>query len=244
MQSMMHYSASEKSATKIENRGFLLVDSGGQYLDGTTDITRTFAVGELTEEEKRHFTYVLKSHLQLMNAIFPAKTKSLALDAIARKEVWAINEDYRCGTGHGVGYVLGVHESPPQFNPNAEKKLEPGMIISNEPGIYKDGKHGIRIENILEVVEHEYNEYGQYLKFKTISYAPIDLDAVNSDLLTDEEKACLNNYHKEVYQKLNKFMTKEEKRMVKRNILEKYKGDMLDDITGRLKNSPIYQAYI
>lgn len=214
--SMMHYSASEKSAAKIENRGFLLVDSGGQYLDGTTDITRTFAVGELTEEEKRHFTYVLKSHLQLMNAIFPAKTKSLALDAIARKEVWAINEDYRCGTGHGVGYVLGVHESPPQFNPNAEKKLEPGMIISNEPGIYKDGKHGIRIENILEVVEHEYNEYGQYLKFKTISYAPIDLDAVNSDLLTDEEKACLNNYHKEVYQKLNKFMTEEEKEWLKK----------------------------
>ncbi|WP_455257074.1 aminopeptidase P family protein [Peptoniphilus asaccharolyticus] len=213
--SMMHYSADEKSAAKIENRGFLLVDSGGQYLDGTTDITRTFAVGELTEEEKEHFTYVLKSHLQLMRAVFPEKTKSLCLDAIARKEVWAINEDYRCGTGHGVGYVLGVHESPPQFNTRSDKTLAPGMIISNEPGIYKDGKHGIRIENILEVVEDKYNDYGQFLKFETISYAPIDLDAVKVELLTKEEKECLNKYHKAVYEKLNGLMSEEERTWLK-----------------------------
>lgn len=214
--SMMHYSASKDSAANIENHGFLLVDSGGQYLDGTTDITRTFAVGELTQEEKNHFTYVLKSHLQLMHAKFPSTAKSLALDAIARKEVWAINEDYRCGTGHGIGYVLGVHERPPFFNPSAEGLMKPGMIISNEPGIYKEGKHGIRIENILEVVEDEKNEYGDFYKFNTISFAPIDLDAVEVSLLTDDEIIWLNNYHEEVYLKLNEFMNDEEREWLKK----------------------------
>lgn len=209
--SMMHYSADKNNCSKIKNKGFLLVDSGGQYLDGTTDITRTFALGELTDEEKIHFTYVLKAHLQLMNAKFPENTKSLTLDAIARKEVWRINEDYRSGTGHGVGYVLGVHERPPVFNTLAQNSLKPGMIISNEPGIYKDGKHGIRIENILEVVEDIHNDYSKFLKFETISFAPIDIDAIEVNLLTDEELDWINSYHKKVYDKLNEFMTDEEK---------------------------------
>lgn len=209
--SMMHYSADKDNCAKIENKGLLLVDSGGQYLDGTTDITRTYALGELTEEEKYHFTYVLKAHLNLMNAVFPANTKSNILDSLARSVIWSIREDYRSGTGHGVGYVLGVHERPPVFNQVIDKILKPGMIISNEPGIYKDGVHGIRIENILEVVEDEKNDYGQFLKFNTISFAPIDIDAIDVNLLTDTELKTLNDYHNEVFEKVSEYLTESEK---------------------------------
>ncbi|WBW50726.1 aminopeptidase P family protein [Peptoniphilus equinus] len=201
--SMMHYKADEKTAAPVEKKGFLLVDSGGQYMDGTTDITRTFAMGPLTEEEKYHFTYVLKSHFNLMNAVFPKGTTSKTIDGIARSVVWQIMEEYRCGTGHGVGYMLGVHETPPNLNQKNDMVLEPGMVLSNEPGIYKDGRHGIRTENLMTVVEHGTSDYGTFYGFENLTFVPYDVDAIDVSLLTDKELETLNSYHHEVYDKIS-----------------------------------------
>ncbi|EFI42321.1 aminopeptidase P family protein [Peptoniphilus sp. oral taxon 386] len=209
---MMHYSASEEKASVIENKGFLLVDSGAQYLDGTTDITRTIAVGELTDEEITDFTYVLKSHFVLSSAVFLKGTKDSALDAIARYPLWKIHSDYKCGTGHGVGYFLGVHENPPWLSPRAlGSEIKEGMIFSDEPGVYKEGKFGIRTENILEVVKDIENESGIFLKFNLISFAPIEREAINVNLLDDFELKALNEYHKEVYEKISPFLNSEER---------------------------------
>lgn len=213
---MMHYSANEESDYEILNEGMFLVDSGGQYLDGTTDITRTFVMGDITEEEKRDFTLVLKGHINLSMAKFLRGTTGVNLDILARGPLWKYGIDYKCGTGHGVGFFLNVHEGPQGIAPqNNTVVLEPGMILTNEPGIYKEGKHGIRTENTLVVVKDKTTEFGDFYRFDTISYCPIDLNGVAKELLSIEELEWLNNYHETVYNKLSPFMNEKEKEFLK-----------------------------
>ncbi|SFC68169.1 aminopeptidase P family protein [Clostridium uliginosum] len=213
---MMHYSANEDSAYELKQEGILLVDCGGQYLDGTTDITRSFILGKLTEEEKRDFTLVLKSHINLMKTKFLKGTSGSNIDIMARKTLWNEGLDYKCGTGHGVGFFLSVHEGPQTISPVPNKvALEPGMILTNEPGIYREGKHGIRTENVMVVVEDkESKEFGQFYKFQVMSYCPIDLDGIEESLLNEEEKEWLNNYHKETCEKLIPYLNEEEKKFL------------------------------
>ena len=213
---MMHYSATPETNSKITGNGFLLVDSGGHYLEGTTDITRTFAMGNVSNEMKKHFTAVLKSNIALANAVFLKGCTGLNLDVLARGPIWQLDLDYKCGTGHGVGYLLSVHEGPNSFRwkslpskPSSQEFL-PGMITTNEPGIYLKDKYGIRIENEMLCVEGTTNEYGTFLKFETITYCPIDLDAILKSQLTYIEKEWLNNYHQMVYDKISPYLTKEE----------------------------------
>lgn len=192
---MMHYSASPDKKSEIKAVGFLLVDSGGQYLDGTTDITRTMALGPLTEEEKKDFTLVVKSHIGLAKPRFLAGTPGGALDILARTPMWNEGLDYKCGTGHGVGFFLNVHEGPHSFKPIVKVPLEPGMVITNEPGIYKENRHGIRTENTQLVIPDIETEFGVFYTFETLSFVPIDLDAIVPEMLTVTEKAWLNDYH-------------------------------------------------
>ena len=212
---MMHYSAPEKNSTKIED-GVYLLDSGGTYLKGTTDITRTFFLGKVGKQEKTHNTLVLKGMLALSRAKFLFGATGTNLDVLARQFLWNIGIDYKCGTGHGVGHILNVHEGPHgirfQYNP---QRLEIGMIVTNEPGAYIEGSHGIRIENELLVKEACETEHGKFLEFETITYAPIDLDGIVKTLLTKEEKQQLNEYHSEVYKKLSPYLNKKEKEFLK-----------------------------
>ncbi|GAA0078503.1 aminopeptidase P family protein [Clostridium sp. CTA-5] len=210
---MMHYSATEESAYKLKPEGILLVDSGGQYLDGTTDITRSFILGKLTEEEKRDFTLVLKSHINLMKAKILKGTSGSNLDVLARTVLWNEGIDYKCGTGHGVGFFLSVHEGPQTISPLPNKvSLELGMILTNEPGVYRQGKHGIRTENVMLVVKDCINdEFGEFYKFEVMSYCPIDIDGIEKSLLSNEEKVWLNNYHSETYKKLSPYLNEDEK---------------------------------
>ena len=212
---MMHYSAPEKNSTKIED-GVYLLDSGGTYLKGTTDITRTFFLGKVGKQEKIDNTLVLKGMLALSRAKFLFGATGTNLDILARQFLWNVGIDYKCGTGHGVGHILNVHEGPHgirfQYNP---QRLEVGMIVTNEPGAYIEGSHGIRIENELLVKEACETEHGQFLEFETITYAPIDLDGIVKTLLTKEEKQQLNEYHSEVYKKLSPYLNKKEKEFLK-----------------------------
>ena len=209
---MMHYSATKDTAYEIKAERMLLVDSGAQYLDGTTDITRTFVLGPISEEEKRDYTLVLKGHIGLSTAKFLKGTTGMNLDILARRPLWSYGVDYKCGTGHGVGFFLNVHEGPQGFRQSGNTTvLEPGMIITNEPGAYKEGKHGIRIENTL-IVEKDCmsKEFGEFYKFRTVSYCPIDIRGIDANLLTFEEKDWLNDYHKTVFEKLIPYLDKEE----------------------------------
>jgi len=212
---MMHYSAPEKNSTKIED-GVYLLDSGGTYLKGTTDITRTFFLGKVGKQEKIDNTLVLKGMLALSRAKFLFGATGTNLDVLARQFLWNVGIDYKCGTGHGVGHILNVHEGPHgirfQYNP---QRLEIGMIVTNEPGAYIEGSHGIRIENELLVKEACETEHGKFLEFETITYAPIDLDGIVKTLLTKEEKQQLNEYHSEVYKKLSPYLNKKEKEFLK-----------------------------
>ena len=212
---MMHYSAPEKNSTKIED-GVYLLDSGGTYLKGTTDITRTFFLGKVGKQEKIDNTLVLKGMLALSRAKFLFGATGTNLDILARQFLWNFGIDYKCGTGHGVGHILNVHEGPHgirfQYNP---QRLEIGMIVTNEPGAYIEGSHGIRIENELLVKEACETEHGKFLEFETITYAPIDLDGIVKTLLTKEEKQQLNEYHSEVYKKLSPYLNKKEKEFLK-----------------------------
>ena len=218
---MMHYSATPKSDYELKPQGLFLVDSGGQYLDGTTDITRTFVLGDITEEEKRDFTLVLKGHINLAKAKFLKGSTGCNLDILARGPLWQYGLDYKCGTGHGVGFFLNVHEGPQSISPVPNKvALEPGMILTNEPGVYKEGKFGIRTENVMVVVKDESNECGEFYKFDTISYCPIDLNGIKVELLNEDEKKWLNNYHKKVYNKLSPYLNSEEKELLKRETRE------------------------
>lgn len=214
---MMHYSASEESNAILKPEGFLLVDSGGHYLEGTTDITRTFALGKLSEEEKLHFTAVCRSNMQLANAKFLYGCCGINLDILARGPLWDMGIDYRCGTGHGVGHILNVHEGPNGFRwkvvqeRNDSGKLEEGMITTDEPGVYIEGVYGIRLENELICVKDEKNEYGQFMKFENITYVPIDLDAIIPEEMSGREKKMLNEYHAMVYEKVAPYLNDDER---------------------------------
>jgi Xaa-Pro aminopeptidase len=198
----VHYKVSEKSSRRIEQNSIYLIDSGGQYLDGTTDITRTLAVGTPTAEMKDRFTRVLKGHIALATVKFPKGTSGSSLDVLARRPLWEVGLDYDHGTGHGVGSYLSVHEGPQRISKAPNRvALEPGMIISNEPGYYKEGEYGIRIENLIVVqpVEGQPN----MLQFETITLAPIDINLIDRSLLTADEVAWLNAYHKRVRETLS-----------------------------------------
>jgi len=219
---MMHYFATPESNYVLKPQGLFLIDSGGQYYDGTTDITRTIVLGDLTEEERKDFTLVVKSNLALTMAKFLYGATGSNLDIIARTPLWEAGIDYKCGTGHGVGFFLNVHEGPQGFAqvPNTVA-LEEGMNITNEPGVYKEGKHGIRIENLLFVSKDSETEYGgQFMKFDVATYCPIDLDGIVVDMLTEKERLFLNNYHKEVYNILSPYLNVEEKEFLKKETRE------------------------
>lgn len=213
---MMHYTATPESYSVLKPEGFLLVDSGGQYYTGTTDITRTIVLGPLTQKMKEYFTVTLRSHIRLAMAKFPEGAIGQNLDALSRGPVWDMGLDYRCGTGHGVGHVLNVHEGPQRFHWRVRSNstvwaLKPGMITTDEPGLYIEDEFGIRHENELLCVKDEKTEYGQFLSFKNITVCPIDLEAVIPEMMTEDEKAYLNDYHRHVYETLSPLMTDEEK---------------------------------
>ena len=207
---IVHYSATEESASTLKPENIFLLDSGGQYLDGTTDITRTVALGTPTAQQKTDNTLVLKGHIALAKAIFPAGTRGSQLDILARKAMWDLGLNYGHGTGHGVGHFLNVHEGPQSIrmdeNPTV---LQPGMMLSNEPGMYRTNEYGIRIENLVHVIPAQKTEFGQFLKFETLTLFPIDQHLINFDLLNKLEIDWLNEYHQRVYDtispKLNEY---------------------------------------
>lgn len=208
---MLHYNASNGNNATIKNEGILMIDSGGHYLYGTTDITRTISLGCPTYEEKLYFTTVLKSMIDLSDTVFLKGCSGQNLDIKARGPIWKLLLDYKCGTGHGVGHILSVHEGPNGFrwnkveNRNDSAVLLPGMITTNEPGIYLEGKFGIRLENELLCKEVTNNEWGTFYGFETITYAPIDLDLIDKSLLNQDEINWLNDYHEMVYDKLKDY---------------------------------------
>lgn len=213
---IIHYSAEPGKCAEIEPEGLLMVDSGGHYLEGTTDITRTFALGPVTGEMKKHFTLVLRAMLNLRGARFLYGCRGINLDVKAREILWEQGLDYKHGTGHGVGYLLNVHEGPNSFRwklmPDCQDNavLEEGMVTTDEPGIYIEGSHGIRIENELLCRKGEKNEYGQFMYFEDLTCAPIDLDAVDAALLDEADRRRLNAYHREVYERLSPYFEGEE----------------------------------
>ena len=214
---MMHYSPTREVNSPLHNEGILLIDSGGQYYEGTTDITRTVALGPVSDEIKIYYTLVLKSMMNLQRVKFMEGLSGDKLDILARKDLWALGIDYRCGTGHGVGQVLSVHEMPPnvryQKSPNngAEVPFRPGNIFSDEPGVYFEGKFGIRIENLLLCKKDELNEYGQFLSFEPITMVPFDLQLIDKRYLDDETVKAINAYHREVYRTLYPYLNDEER---------------------------------
>ncbi len=218
---MMHYSATEESNYKLEPRDLFLVDSGGQYFDGTTDITRTIALGPIPENVRKDFTNVVRGMIRLSKAKFLYGCRGYNLDILARGPLWEEGVDYKCGTGHGIGFVLNVHEGPNGFRWKVREDiddsciLEEGMVTTNEPGVYVENSHGIRIENEIVVRKAEKNEYGQFMDFEVITFAPIDLDAIDESLILKDEKVYLNNYHKQVYDKISPYLNEEEKQWLK-----------------------------
>lgn len=224
---LMHYKALPEKCAKVSNEGMLLIDSGGQYMDGTIDTTRTFVLGNISDIQKRDFTIALKALLRLQNAHFISGTTGTNLDILARGIIYEYNLDYRCGTGHGVGHFLNVHEGPNGFRPKDRPgsapscPLEPGMITTNEPGIYIEGSHGVRHENEMLCVEVENNEYGQFLKFEPITYVPFDLDGLNLELLSNHEIKQINEYQQFVYDKISPYLSNEEKNWLQTNLLIK-----------------------
>lgn len=214
---MMHYSSTPESDVILKGEGMLLVDSGGHYMDGTTDITRTFVLGPISEEEKYWFTKALQGHIQLQQAKFLYGCRGLNLDILCRQPLWKEGMDYQCGTGHGVGHLLSVHEAPNGFRwkivpeRNDSAVLEEGMISSNEPGVYEEGKFGIRHENEMTVVKKEANKYGQFMGFENLTFVPFDKDGIDPKLLNPSDIQWLNDYHAQVYDKLKDRLNPEEK---------------------------------
>jgi Xaa-Pro aminopeptidase len=207
---MMHYSPQPDSSSAISDNNFLLIDSGGNYFDGTTDTTRTLVLGKITDEMKRNFTLVLKSNITLAQTVFVEGTCGIQLDAITRKPLWDYFIDYKCGTGHGIGYFGNVHEGPASISKRFIKEpLKEGMIFSNEPGVY--GEYGIRTETTILV--KRINE--EFLGFETISFLPIDLNGVDKNYLTQKEIDWLNDYHKTTYEKLSPYLNDDEKEFLK-----------------------------
>ena len=213
---IVHYEATPETDVTLKAEGFLLLDSGAQYLDGTTDITRTIALGNLTEEEKTDYTLILKGHIALATAVFPEGTRGAQLDVLARLPIWKQHMNYLHGTGHGVGHFLNVHEGPQSIRMNENPiPLQPGMVTSNEPGVYKAGSHGIRTENLLLTVPAGEGMFGNYLKFETITLCPICRKGIIKELLTAEEIEWLNEYHRVVYEKLSPDLDNDEKEWLK-----------------------------
>lgn len=217
-----HYSATPETDVPIEPRGLLLVDSGGQYYEGTTDVTRTFAVGEVSDEQKKNFALVLRGMLALANVRFLYGCRGANLDALCRAPLWEQGLDYKHGTGHGVGYLLGVHEGPNNFRWKIEGEklascvLEEGMFTSDEPGLYFEGAYGIRTENLIVCRKDIKNEYGQFMRFETLTCAPIDLDCIDPALLSEAEKKQLNSYHAFVFERLAPLMDREEREWLRK----------------------------
>ncbi len=213
---IVHYSVTEETDYVLNEEGMLLLDSGAQYLDGTTDITRTIVLGEISKEAKRDFTLVLKGHIALSKAKFLYGTTGTQLDVLARIPLWEDGKDFKHGTGHGIGYFLNVHEGPQRISPVYSKtKLEPGMLVTNEPGFYKKDEYGIRTENILLVKKTIETEYGKFLEFETTTYCPIDLKGIDGKLLDEAEKKWINDYHRKVYETLTPLLKYEESEYLK-----------------------------
>jgi len=212
---MMHYMATSKNYAVLKPEGFLLVDSGGQYLSGTTDITRTIVLGDITDEQKRDFTLVLKSNIALATAVFLEGTTGKVLDALARQPLWKHHLNYKCGTGHGIGFCLSVHEGPHGFG--VDVPLEPGMLLTIEPGVYKENRYGIRTENTVVVAKDKLDEdAGQFYRFEMLSYCPIDIRAIDISLLDQHEIDWINNYHKDVFNLLSPYLGEEQKNWLKK----------------------------
>ena len=207
---MMHYAPRVGADAEIQGHGFLLVDSGATYYDGTTDITRTFPVGKLTGEEKLAYTHVLRCHIDMAMAVWKEGATGGELDMLARQPLWHHMLDYRCGTGHSVSHVGAVHEGPHSLRPHNAVPFEPGMVITDEPGIYEEGSLGIRIENELVCVEAGESEYGRFLRFDPLMYVPIELSCALIDMLSREEKEWINNYHQTTLNKLRPLLNAEE----------------------------------
>ena len=210
---IVHYEATPETDIPIEPHGFVLIDSGAQYEDGTTDITRTIALGELTDEQRRVYTLVLKGHIQLDLCRFPSGACGSQIDAIAREPMWREGYNYLHGTGHGVGSYLNVHEGPHQIRMEwRPAPLQAGMTVTNEPGLYLEGKFGVRIENTLLIVPAETTAFGDFLKFETLTLAPIDTMPIVLDLLTEEERLWINNYHRRVFESLSPYLAGHERK--------------------------------
>lgn len=214
-----HYAATSETDSRISGSGILLIDSGGQYLDGTTDITRTVAIGSPASQQKKDFTLVLKGMINLARAKFPSITRGEQLDILAREALWEHGLNYGHGTGHGVGFCLNVHEGPqsisPGANPDSKTVIRSGMLISDEPAIYRVGEYGIRIENLILCYEDEETEFGKFLRFDTVSLCYIDKNLIDKSLLDQKEIDWLNNYHSEVCEKLSPHLTEDEKEWLK-----------------------------
>ena len=210
---IVHYEATPETDIPIEPHGFVLIDSGAQYEDGTTDITRTIALGELTDEQRQVYTLVLKGHIQLDLCRFPSGACGSQIDAIAREPMWREGYNYLHGTGHGVGSYLNVHEGPHQIRMEwRPAPLQAGMTVTNEPGLYLEGKFGVRIENTLLIVPAETTDFGDFLKFETLTLAPIDTTPIVLDLLTEEERLWINNYHRRVFESLSPYLAGHERK--------------------------------
>lgn len=215
---MCHYAPTEDACANVEPKGFFLIDSGGQYWQGTTDITRTIAVGELTQEQKEHFTLVLKGNIRLATAKFMYGMGGAHLDCLARGPLWERGLDFNHGTGHGVGFLLNVHEGPQNINwnsairPGGYVPLEEGVLISDEPGLYLEGRYGIRCENLLLCRKGEKNAYGQFMEFEVVTLVPFEREAILPELLGAEELAWLNAYHRHVYETIAPFLDSQEER--------------------------------
>lgn len=211
-----HYHPNAEDCLTVKPEGLLLIDSGGQYLDGTTDITRTVALGAITEEMKKDYTLVLKGHIGLSKAIFPAGTRGSQIDILARKSMWEHGINYLHGTGHGVGHYLNVHEGPHSIRQEENPvTMRIGMIATNEPGIYRDHKHGVRTENMMLTKLALNTEYGDFYSFETLTLCPIDTTPILKEMMTDEEISWLNEYHQTVYDKLSPHLSDEEKAWLK-----------------------------
>lgn len=212
---IVHYTSSPETDVELKEGGLFLTDTGAGFYEGSTDVTRTYALGEVPQIMKDHFTLVAISNLQLASAKFLHGVTGMNLDLLARKPFWDRGLNFNHGTGHGVGYLLNIHEGPTgfrwQYRANETNPFEEGMIITDEPGIYIEGSHGIRLENELLVCKGEQNEYGQFMYFEPITYIPMDLDAINPEIMTAEDKKLLNEYHKTVFEKVSPYLNDEEK---------------------------------
>ena len=218
---MMHYSPSPESDVELKEGAFFLNDTGGGYYQGSTDITRTFVLGSVDQQMKKYFTAVVRAMMRLSRARFLYGCYGYNLDILARGPIWDLDLDFQCGTGHGVGYLGNVHEPPTGFrwyivpSKNEHHQLEEGMVITDEPGIYEDGQFGIRIENEFIVRKGVQNKYGQFMYFETITFAPIDLDGIDPEEMSKDEREWLNNYHKDVYEKIGPHLTDEKREWLK-----------------------------